>query len=96
MCFTPMAIPGIASTLLLNFILRVERSLLDAQPHRGQSGPAPLTAFIASLLQAPEGLFFYCQGSAAAFHDGNCAKYLILGWFRPKAACQRPDIPARQ
>jgi sorbitol/mannitol transport system permease protein len=75
---TPMAVPGIASTLLLNFILAwneafwtLNLTTIDA---------APLTAFIASY-SSPEGLF-YAKLSAASVMA--IAPILIMGWFSQK------------
>lgn len=75
---TPMAIPGIASTLLLNVILAWNEAfwtLLLTAAHA-----APLSAFIASF-SAPEGLF-YAKLSAAS--TMAIAPILILGWFSQK------------
>lgn len=75
---TPMAIPGIASTLLLNIILSwneafwtITLTTVDA---------APLSAFIASF-SAPQGLF-YAKLSAAS--TMAIAPILIVGWFSQK------------
>src|SRR6202161_4042353 len=72
---TPMAIPGLASTLLLNFILAwneafwtLNLSTLDA---------APLTVFIASY-SSPEGLFWAKLSAASTL---AIAPIIILGWF---------------
>jgi sorbitol/mannitol transport system permease protein len=72
---TPMAVPGIASTLLLNFILAwneafwtLNLSTLDA---------APLTTFIASY-SSPEGLFWAKLSAASTL---AIAPIIILGWF---------------
>ena len=74
----PMAVPGIASTLLLNVILAwneafwtLNLSAVDA---------APLSTFIASY-SSPEGLF-YAKLSAAS--TMAIAPILILGWFSQK------------
>jgi sorbitol/mannitol transport system permease protein len=74
----PMAVPGIASTLLLNVILAwneafwtLNLSTLDA---------APLTVFIASY-SSPEGLFWAKLSAASTL---AIAPVLVLGWF-----CQR-------
>ncbi len=83
---TPMAIPGIASTLLLNFILAWNEAFWTLNLTAAKA--APLTAFIASY-SSPEGLF-YAKLSAAS--TMAIAPILILGWFSQKAACQRPDI----
>ncbi|MCH1449061.1 MAG: carbohydrate ABC transporter permease, partial [Litoricolaceae bacterium] len=58
---TPMAIPGIASTILLNFILAWNEAFWTLNLTAAQA--APLTAFIASY-SSPEGLF-YAKLSAA-------------------------------
>jgi sorbitol/mannitol transport system permease protein len=75
---TPMAVPGIASTMLLNVILAWNESFwtivlttIDA---------APLTAFIAAF-SAPQGLF-YAKLSAAS--TMAILPILILGWFSQK------------
>jgi sorbitol/mannitol transport system permease protein len=75
---TPMAVPGIASTMLLNIILAwneafwtITLTTVDA---------APLSAFIASF-SAPQGLF-YAKLSAAS--TMAIAPILILGWFSQK------------
>ncbi|TPW28158.1 carbohydrate ABC transporter permease [Pararhizobium mangrovi] len=75
---TPMAIPGIASTLLLNVILAWNEAFWTI--NLTASNAAPLTAFIASF-SAPEGLF-YAKLSAAS--TMAIAPILILGWFSQK------------
>ena len=75
---TPMAIPGIASTLLLNFILAWNEAFWTLNLTAAQA--APLTAFIASY-SSPEGLF-YAKLSAAS--TMAIAPILILGWFSQK------------
>jgi sorbitol/mannitol transport system permease protein len=72
---TPMAIPGIASTLLLNVILAWNESFWTL--NLTAANAAPLTAFIASY-SSPEGLF-YAKLSAAS--TMAIAPILILGWF---------------
>lgn len=71
----PMALPGIASTVLLNVILAwneafwtLNLTTLDA---------APLTAFIASY-SSPEGLFWAKLSAASTL---AIAPILVLGWF---------------
>src|ERR1700686_5022254 len=71
----PMAVPGLASRLLLNFILAwneafwtLNLSTLDA---------APLTVFIASY-SSPEGLFWAKLSAASTL---AIAPIIILGWF---------------
>tara|TARA_E500000075_G_scaffold78734_1_gene70853 strand:- start:1047 stop:1877 length:831 start_codon:yes stop_codon:yes gene_type:complete len=75
---TPMAIPGIASTILLNFILAWNEAFWTL--NLTASKAAPLTAFIASY-SSPEGLF-YAKLSAAS--TMAIAPILILGWFSQK------------
>lgn len=75
---TPMAIPGIASTMLLNVILAWNEAFWTLNLTAAQAGP--LTAFIASY-SSPEGLF-YAKLSAAS--TMAIAPILILGWFSQK------------
>jgi sorbitol/mannitol transport system permease protein len=75
---TPMAIPGIASTLLLNIILAWNEAFWTLNLSAARA--APLTAFIASY-SSPEGLF-YAKLSAAS--TMAIAPILILGWFSQK------------
>ncbi|MDQ0326384.1 sorbitol/mannitol transport system permease protein [Rhodopseudomonas julia] len=75
---TPMAVPGIASTLLLNIILAWNEAFWTLNLTAAKS--APLTAFIASY-SSPEGLF-YAKLSAAS--TMAIAPILILGWFSQK------------
>ncbi|MFD0981667.1 MULTISPECIES: carbohydrate ABC transporter permease [Tropicimonas] len=75
---TPMAIPGIASTLLLNVILAWNEAFWTLNLTAAKA--APLTAFIASY-SSPEGLF-YAKLSAAS--TMAIAPILILGWFSQK------------
>ncbi|KUF08714.1 carbohydrate ABC transporter permease [Pseudoponticoccus marisrubri] len=75
---TPMAIPGIASTILLNFILAWNEAFWTL--NLTAANAAPLTAFIASY-SSPEGLF-YAKLSAAS--TMAIAPILILGWFSQK------------
>ena len=75
---TPMAVPGIASTLLLNIILAWNEAFWTLQ--LTTSNAAPLTQFIASY-SSPEGLF-YAKLSAAS--TMAIAPILILGWFSQK------------
>ncbi len=75
---TPMAVPGIASTLLLNFILAWNEAFWTL--NLTSVNAAPLTAFIASY-SSPEGLF-YAKLSAAS--TMAIAPILILGWFSQK------------
>ena len=75
---TPMAVPGIASTLLLNIILAWNEAFWTLNLTAAKA--APLTAFIASY-SSPEGLF-YAKLSAAS--TMAIAPILILGWFSQK------------
>ena len=75
---TPMAIPGIASTILLNFILAWNEAFWTLNLTAAQA--APLTAFIASY-SSPEGLFFAKLSAASTM---AIAPILILGWFSQK------------
>jgi len=75
---TPMAVPGIASTALLNIILAWNEAFWTL--NLTAANAAPLTAFIASY-SSPEGLF-YAKLSAAS--TMAIAPILILGWFSQK------------
>ncbi|WP_453969226.1 carbohydrate ABC transporter permease [Amorphus sp. MBR-141] len=75
---TPMAVPGIASTLLLNIILAWNEAFWTLNLTAAKA--APLTAFIAGY-SSPEGLF-YAKLSAAS--TMAIAPILILGWFSQK------------
>ena len=74
----PMAIPGIASTVLLNIILAwneafwtITLTTVDA---------APLTKFISSF-SSPQGLFYATLSAASTM---AIAPILIMGWFSQK------------
>ena len=75
---TPMAVPGIASTILLNIILAWNEAFWTL--NLTAANAAPLTAFIASY-SSPEGLF-YAKLSAASIMA--IAPILIMGWFSQK------------
>lgn len=75
---TPMAVPGIASTILLNIILAWNEAFWTL--NLTAASAAPLTSFIASY-SSPEGLF-YAKLSAAS--TMAIAPILILGWFSQK------------
>ncbi|ACB97338.1 carbohydrate ABC transporter permease [Beijerinckia indica] len=75
---TPMAVPGIASTLLLNVILAWNEAFWTLNLTTSEA--APLTAFIASY-SSPEGLFY---GKLSAASTMAIAPILILGWFSQK------------
>ena len=75
---TPMAVPGIASTLLLNIILAWNEAFWTLNLAAAKA--APLTAFIASF-SSPEGLFFAKLSAASTM---AIAPILVLGWFSQK------------
>ncbi len=75
---TPMGIPGIASTLLLNVILAWNEAFWTIQ--LTTTNAAPLTAFIASF-SSPQGLFWAKLSAASTM---AIAPILILGWFSQK------------
>ena len=75
---TPMAVPGIASTALLNVILAWNEAFWTLNLTAAKA--APLTAFIASY-SSPEGLF-YAKLSAASVMA--IAPILVMGWFSQK------------
>lgn len=75
---TPMAIPGMASTVLLNIILAWNEAFWTLNLTSAKA--APLTQFIASY-SSPEGLF-YAKLSAASVMA--IAPILIMGWFSQK------------
>jgi sorbitol/mannitol transport system permease protein len=74
----PMAVPGIASTLLLNVILAWNEAFWTL--NLSAADAAPLTAFIASY-SSPEGLFWAKLSAASTL---AIAPILILGWFSQK------------
>lgn len=75
---TPMALPGIASSLLLNVILAWNEAFWSL--NLSSSKAAPLTAFIASY-SSPEGLFWAKLSAASTM---AIAPILVLGWFCQK------------
>ena len=75
---TPMAVPGIASTLLLNIILGWNESFWTIL--LTTTNAAPLTAFIASF-SSPQGLFWAKLSAASVM---AIAPILIMGWFSQK------------
>ncbi len=75
---TPMAVPGIASTMLLAVILSWNEAFWTL--NLTTSNAAPLTAFIASY-SAPEGLFWAKLSAASTL---AIAPIVILGWFSQK------------
>lgn len=75
---TPMAIPGLASTLLLNVILAWNEAFWTLNLTTSEA--APLTTFIASY-SSPEGLFWAKLSAASTL---AIAPILVLGWFSQK------------
>ena len=75
---TPMAVPGIASTMLLNVILAWNEAFWTITLTTTKA--APLSAFIASF-SSPQGLFY---GKLSAASTMAIAPILILGWFSQK------------
>ena len=75
---TPMALPGIASTVLLNIILAWNEAFWTLNLTAAKA--APLTAFIASY-SSPEGLFYVKLSAASVM---AIAPILIMGWFSQK------------
>jgi sorbitol/mannitol transport system permease protein len=75
---TPMAVPGIASTLLLNIILAWNEAFWTLTLTASKA--APLTAFIASY-SSPEGLFWAKLSAASTL---AIAPILVMGWFSQK------------
>jgi sorbitol/mannitol transport system permease protein len=71
----PMAVPGIASTLLLNVILAWNEAFWTLNLTTADA--APLTQFIASF-SAPQGLFWAKLSAASTL---AIAPILVLGWF---------------
>jgi sorbitol/mannitol transport system permease protein len=74
----PMAVPGIASTLLLNIILAWNEAFWTL--NLTASSAAPLSAFIASY-SSPEGLFWAKLSAASTL---AIAPILVMGWFSQK------------
>jgi sorbitol/mannitol transport system permease protein len=72
---TPMAVPGLASTLLLNLILAWNEAFWTL--NLTTLNAAPLTVFIASY-SSPEGLFWARLSAASTL---AIAPILVLGWF---------------
>ena len=71
----PMAVPGVASTILLNVILAWNEAFWTLNLTTTQA--APLTAFIASY-SSPEGLFWAKLSAASTM---AIAPIMVLGWF---------------
>src|SRR5579872_1484093 len=74
----PLAVPGIASTMLLNIILAWNEAFWTL--NLSAANAAPLTAFIASY-SSPEGLFWAKLSAASTL---AIAPILIMGWFSQK------------
>jgi sorbitol/mannitol transport system permease protein len=74
----PMAVPGIASTMLLNIILAWNEAFWTLNLTAARA--APLTAFIASY-SSPEGLFWAKLSAASTL---AILPILILGWISQK------------
>jgi sorbitol/mannitol transport system permease protein len=74
----PMAVPGIASTMLLNIILAWNEAFWTL--NLSAANAAPLTAFIASY-SSPEGLFWAKLSAASTL---AIAPILVIGWFSQK------------
>lgn len=74
----PMAVPGIASTMLLNVILAWNEAFWTIRLTTTEA--APLTAFIASF-SSPQGLFWAKLSAASTL---AIAPILIMGWFSQK------------
>jgi sorbitol/mannitol transport system permease protein len=72
---TPMALPGLASTFLLNLILAWNEAFWTLNLSTLKA--APLTVFIASY-SSPEGLFWAKLSAASTL---AIAPILVLGWF---------------
>ena len=75
---TPMAVPGIASTVLLNVILAWNEAFWTLALTTKDA--APLTQFITSY-SSPEGLFWAKLSAASTM---AIAPILVLGWFAQK------------
>ncbi len=86
---TPMALPGIASTILLNIILAWNEAFWTLNLTAVDA--APLTAFIASY-SSPEGLFFAKLSAASTM---AIAPILIMGWFSQKQLVRGMTLRAR-
>ncbi|MGL1919663.1 MAG: carbohydrate ABC transporter permease [Hyphomicrobiales bacterium] len=74
----PMALPGIASTLLLNLILAWNESFWTL--NLTASNAATLSQFISSF-SSPQGLFFAKLSAASTMAIGPI---MVLGWFSQK------------
>ena len=87
---TPMAIPGIASTLLLNFILAWNEAFWTL--NLTAANAAPLTAFIASY-SSPEGsVLCQTQRGLDNGHRADPHSWLV----QPETTRPRPDFWRRK
>ena len=87
---TPMAVPGIASTMLLNIILAWNEAFWTL--NLTTTNAAPLTAFIASF-SAPRGpVLGQALGGLDAGHRADPDHRLV----QPEAARARPDLRRRE
>ena len=87
---TPMAVPGIASTLLLNIILAWNESFWTIKLTTANA--APLTAFIAVLLQPAGPVLGQALGRLDPRHRADPDHGLV----QPEAAGPRPDLRRRE
>jgi sorbitol/mannitol transport system permease protein len=87
---TPMAVPGIASTILLNIILAWNEAFWTL--NLTAANAAPLTAFIASY-SSPEGLF-YRQALGRLDHGDRADP--DPGLVQPETTGARPDLRRRE
>ncbi len=78
----PMAVPGIASTILLNVILAWNEAFWTILLTAGDAGT--LTALVASYAM-PEGLFWAKLSAASTL---ACAPIVVFGWFCQKQLVQ--------
>ena len=79
---TPMAVPGIASTMLLNIILAWNEAFWTIR--LTTTNAAPLTAFISSF-SSPQGLFWAKLSAASLL---AVAPIMVLGWLTQKQLVQ--------
>jgi hypothetical protein len=86
----PMAVPGIASTLLLNVILAWNEAFWTITLTSGRAGT--LTAFISSF-SSPQGLFLAKLSAASLL---AIAPILLHGLVQPEAAGAWPHLRGRE
>ena len=87
---TPMAVPGIASTMLLNIILAWNEAFWTIR--LTTTDAAPLTAFISFLLQSARAVLGEAVGGIDARHRADPDHGLV----QPEAAGARPDLRRRE